>query len=144
MTSIGLKKGESVTEVWNVTFNVPASAAAGTLVQGTISRVVGQPSTSTVNPPITELWAVTDFYTTSTVTPDAQIQLVVNNTVQPTQPDLNSCLISNQNKFKIPIGQEILIEPSSPVYINAYLLAANGSTAQTYTLYVVVIRKSIA
>ena len=129
-------------EVWTITFSVPASAPAGTTVQGSITRIVGQPSQSIVVVPNTEVWEIDDFYTQSTQTPDANIQPIRNSSIQPFQPDLNSLVISNQNKIKLPVP--LVLKPGDQFYINAITTAANGSSAVTLTLYVTAIRHSLA
>ena len=128
-------------EVWNVSFSIAASAPAGTSATGSITRVAGQPAQNVLTVPTDELWEIKDFYITATQTPDALIQPVVNSNIQPFQPDLNSLLISNQNKIKLDIP--IVLKPGSLFYINAITLAANGSSAVTLTLYIQVVRHSL-
>jgi len=128
-------------EVWTVSFSISASAPAGTSATGSILRVAGQPAQNVLTVPTDELWEIKDFYITSTQTPDALIQPVVNSNIQPFQPDLNSLLISNQNKVKLDIP--IILKPGSLFYINAITLAANGSSAATLTLYIQVTRHSL-
>jgi len=128
-------------EVWTISFSVPASAPAGTQVTGSIVRVAGQPAQSLLVVPNDELWEIKDFYVTSTQTPDGLIQPVVNNNIQPFQPDLNSLLISNQNKVKLDIP--IILKPGFQFYINTILLSANGTSAVTLTLYIQITRHSL-
>ena len=128
-------------EVWTVSFSISASAPAGTSATGSITRVAGQPAQNVLTVPTDELWEIKDFYITSTQTPDALIQPVVNSNIQPFQPDLNSLLISNQNKVKLDIP--IILKPGSLFYINAITLSANGSSAATLTLYIQVTRHSL-
>ena len=128
-------------EVWTASFSVAASAPAGTQVTGSIVRVAGQPAQSLLVVPNDELWEIKDFYVTSSQTPDGLIQPVVNNNIQPFQPDLNSLLISNQNKVKLDIP--IILKPGFQFYINTILLTANGTSAVTLTLYIQVTRHSL-
>jgi hypothetical protein len=128
-------------EVWTVSFSIAASAPAGTSATGNITRVAGQPAQPVLTVPTDELWEIKDFYITSTQTPDALIQPVVNSNIQPFQPNLNSMLISNQNKVKLDIP--IILKPGSLFYINAITLAANGAGTATLTLYIQVTRHSL-
>jgi hypothetical protein len=128
-------------EIWIISFSVPASAPAGTQVTGSIQRIAGQPAQSMLIVPNEELWEIKDFYVTSTQTPDGLIQPIVNNNIQPFQPNLNSLLISNQNKVKL--DTPIILKPGFQFYMNTILLSANGSSEITLTLYVQVTRHSL-
>jgi len=125
--------------VFIVTFSIAASAAAGSVVQGSISAFGAlMPATQSVNVPITEVWSIVDFYTLATVTPDAQIQLFINGYPQNIYPTLNSVYINNYKKWTL--NQAIKIPPASTWSVNAVLLGTNGTTAQTYTLYISAVR----
>ena len=88
--------------VFIVTFNIAASAAAGTVVPGQISAFGAlMPATQSVQVPITEAWSIVDFYTLSTVSPDAQIQLLINGYPQNIYPTLNSVYINNYKKWTL-------------------------------------------
>ena len=125
--------------VFIVTFSVTASAAAGTVVQGSIQAFGSlMPATQSVQVPITEVWSIVDFYTLSTVSPDAQIQLLINGYIQNIYPTLNSVYINNYKKWTL--NEAIKIPPASTWSVNIVLLAANGSSAQTYTMYISAVR----
>ena len=125
--------------VFIVTFSIAASAAAGTVVPGSIHAFgTLMPATQSVQVPITEVWSIVGFYTLSTYSPDAQIQLLINGYPQNIQPTLNSVYVNNYNQWKL--NEAIKIPPASTWTVNAILLAANGSSAQTYTLYISAVR----
>jgi len=125
--------------VFIVTFSVAANAAAGTVIQGSISAFGAlMPATSSVQVPITEVWSIVDFYTLSTVSPDAQIQLLINGYIQNIYPTLNSVYINQYKKWTL--NQAIKIPPASTWSVNIVLLGNNGSSAQTYTLYISAVR----
>jgi hypothetical protein len=125
--------------VFIVSFSIAASAAAGTVVQGSIQAFGAlMPATQSVEVPITEVWSIVDFYTLSTVSPDAQIQLLINGYIQNIYPTLNSVYINNYKKWTL--NQAIKIPPASTWSVNIVLLGANGSSAQTYTLYISAVR----
>jgi len=125
--------------VFIVTFSIAANAVAGTVVQGNISAFGAlMPATSSVQVPITEVWSIVDFYTLSTVSPDAQIQLFINGYPQNIYPTLNSVYINQYKKWML--NQAIKIPPASTWSVNIVLLGNNGSSAQTYTLYISAVR----
>jgi hypothetical protein len=125
--------------VFIVTFNISANASAGTVIQGNISAYGAlMPATQSVQVPITEVWSIIDFYTLSTYTPDAQIQLLINGYIQNIYPTLNSVYINQYKKWTL--SQAIKIPPASTWSMNIVLLANNGSNPQTYTLYISAIR----
>ena len=125
--------------VFIVSFSVAASAAAGTVIQGSISAFgANQPAQSAITVPSTEVWSIVDLYTLSTVSPDAQVQLYVNGYLQNIQPTLNSVYINNYSKWKLT--QVFKLPPTATWSISIVLLAANGTTAQTYTLYMSAVR----
>jgi len=125
--------------VFIVTFTISANASAGTVIQGNIQAFGAlMPASTVVQVPITEVWSIVDFYTLSTYSPDAQIQLLINGYPQNIYPTLNSVYINNYKKWTL--HQAIKIPPASTWSVNIVLLAANGSSAQTYTLYISAIR----
>lgn len=134
-------QNESV-EVWTITFSVPASAPAGTVVIGNITRIIGQPSQQIVVVPNTELWSIEDLYTQASQTPDANIQPVRNASIQPFQPDLNSLIVQYQTRVKLE-NHPLILKPGDQFYINAITTSANGSSAVTLTLYAKVVRMSL-
>ncbi len=138
---MGVELKGSSPEVWTIQYTVPASAASGTALNGSITRVIGQPAINIATVPNTEMWEIDDFYTQASQTPDGNIQPVRNGTIQPFQPDLNSLIISNQNKIKLPAP--LVLKPGDQFYMNAVLNQANGTTAVTLTVYAVVIRHSL-
>jgi len=125
--------------VFIVTFSIAANAPAGTVIQGSIQAFGAlMPATSSVQVPITEVWSIIDFYTLSTVSPDAQIQLLINGYIQNIYPTLNSVYINNYKKWTLT--QAIKIPPASTWSVSIVLLGNNGSSAQTYTLYISAVR----
>jgi len=126
-----------------VTFSVAASAAAGSVIQGQISAFGPlMPASTQVTVPITEVWNIVSFYTLSTYSPDASIQLLINGYSQSISPTLNSVYINNYNKWRLDTA--IKLPPASTFSVNIVLLAANGSSAQTYTLYLGMVRAPFA
>lgn len=138
---MGVELSGSSPEIWQVTFSVPASAPAGTLLNGSITRIIGQPSQLQLTVPTKEMWEIDDFYTGASQTPDANIQPVRNSNVQPYQPNLNSLVITNQNKIKMT--KPMILEPGDNFYINAITTSANGTSAVTLVLYVQAVRHSL-
>ncbi len=129
--------------VFIVTFSVPANAAAGSVIQGQISAFGPlMPATSSVTVPITEVWSIVSFYTLATYSPDASIQLLINGYPQNISPTLNSVYINNYNKWRLDTA--IKLPPASTFTVNIVLLAANGSSQQTYTLYMGAVRAPFA
>jgi hypothetical protein len=125
--------------VFIVTFSIAANAVAGTVVQGSIQAFGAlMPASTVVQVPITEVWSIVDFYTLSTVSPDAQIQLLINGYPQNIYPTLNSVYINNYKKWTL--NQAIKIPPASTWSVNIVLLANNGSSQQIYTLYISAVR----
>jgi hypothetical protein len=126
-----------------VSFTVAASAASGSVIQGQITAFGPlMPASTSVTVPITEVWSIVSFYTLSTYTPDATIQLLINGYPQTISPTLNSVYINNYNKWRLDTA--IKLPPASTFSVNIVLLAANGSSAQTYTLYMGAVRAPFA
>jgi hypothetical protein len=126
-----------------VTFNVAASAAAGSVIQGQISAFGPlMPASASVTVPITEVWSIVSFYTLATYSPDASIQLLINGYPQNISPTLNSVYINNYNKWRLDTA--IKLPPASTFSVNIVLLAQNGSSQQTYTLYMGAVRAPFA
>jgi hypothetical protein len=120
-------------EVWIINWAIPASAPANTPIIANIIRIQGQPAQQTVTTSSGEILTIEDLWTPASYTPDGNIQFVINNRPVNVNPDLNSMQQSLQNKYHL--SPQLQIVDAKPLYLNLYLQAANGATAQTYYLY---------
>lgn len=127
------------TTVMVASFSVAASAAAGSVIQGSILAFGPQsPAVSAPQVPITEVWSIVDIYIIGSVSPDALLSIYINGYPQDINPNLNSLNLNNLTRWKLT--QALKLPPASTWFTTITLLAANGSSAQTYTVYFSVIR----
>lgn len=124
-----------------VTFTVAASAAASTVVSGSIANAFGflTPASTTITVPITERWDITDMWTIGTSTPDATPSVSVNGFPQVVNSNFNS--MNNAVLTRFRLEQSIVLIPGATIAISAATLAANGTSAATLTLYVKIVRQ---
>ena len=131
------------TTVMIASFSVAASAAAGTVIQGSIIAFgPNSPPVTAVQVPITEVWSIVDMYTIGSVSPDAQLSIYINGYPQDVYPNLNSMNLNLLTRFKLT--QAIKIPPAATWFVTITLLGANGSSAQTYYVYFTVVRAPFA
>ena len=127
------------TTVMPASFNIAASAAAGSVIQGSILAFGPQsPAVTAPQVPITEVWSIVDLYIIGTVTPDALLSIYINGYPQDINPDLNSLNLNNLTRWKLM--QALKLPPASTWFTTVTLMAANGTSQQTYTVYFSVIR----
>lgn len=122
------------------TFSIAGSAPASTQVMGTLYEYgLGLPSVATINVPSSEVWHLADVFVQSALTIDLQFQLIINGLIQPLVFNLNSAIVSNNARFKLPTP--ITIMPNSNFSVNVITYSANSATtAVTEACYVVFLR----
>ncbi len=121
--------------------NVPASQGIGLLPNSDVNFYpFGLASSPVSVVPSTEVWRITDMVIYSAITPDIIIGMTVNGQNQPLSVDLNTVVISGSSSRIHPINPYLDIPANSTFNFTAYLTAANGTTAQTINVSVVMQR----
>ena len=128
-----------------MTATLAASAAANTTGQFTIFQ--NGASSAGLNPaqvPSNQKWFILNFEVASSVTPDFLFSMKVNGVNQPMSLDANTTVPTNSGRVQLSeaingYAAAIEISPSSTVEVSYYTLAANGTSAVTYTAYMSVL-----
>ena len=127
------------TTVMPASFTIAASADAGSVIPGAILAFGPQsPAVAAPQVPITEVWSIVDLYIIGSVTPDALLSIYINGYPQDINPDLNSLNLNNLTRWKLM--QALKLPPASTWFTTVTLMAANGTSQQTYTVYFSVIK----
>ena len=110
-----------------VDFTITGSAAANTVIQGTIYPFgLSQPSQTSIVVPSKETWYLTDVSVNKSLSVDLQFQLTVDGVVQPLAIDLNSTIVTNSGRYKMPIPFKI--SANSTFSVSAINFTANSAT----------------
>ena len=110
-----------------VNYTIAGSAAANTVIQGTIYPFgLSQPSQTSIVVPSKETWYLTDVSVNSSLSVDLQFQLTVDGVVQPLAIDLNSTIVTNSGRYKMPIPFKI--SANSTFSVSAINFTANSAT----------------
>jgi hypothetical protein len=84
------------------------------------------------------VWSIVDIYIIGSVSPDALLSIYINGYPQDINPNLNSLNLNLLTRWKLT--QALKLPPASTWFTTITLLANNGSSQQTYTVYFSVIR----
>ncbi len=125
--------------------NIPASQGIGYLPNSDIAFYPFGLGTSPVSVvPSTEVWRLIDVVIYSSITPDIILGLVVNGQNQPFAVDLNTVVVSGSSSRVHPINPYLDIPANSTFNFTAYLTQANGTSAQTINVSVIMQRIPLA
>ena len=125
--------------------SVPASQPIGLLPNSDVAFYPFGLAVSAVNVvPSTEVWRLINMVVYSALTPDIMVGLVVNGQNQPLSVDLNTVVIQGNSSRINAINPYMDLPANSTFNFTAYLTAANGSTAQTINVSVVMQRIPLA
>jgi hypothetical protein len=135
--------GASQTAVVYTTFTIAGSAIAFSSSSGNLYIYgLSQPAVTSFVVPSSEMWHLVDIYISSSLSIDAQFQLVVNGIVQPLVIELNSTIVTNSARVKLPTPFTIL--PNQTISTNFLIYTANGATTSvTENCFLVFVRQPL-
>ncbi|MEM3845917.1 MAG: hypothetical protein QXU98_09470 [Candidatus Parvarchaeota archaeon] len=129
-----------------LTYSLAASAAAGTsFTFNAYQYGVNTTPNPNIIIPSNEKWFVMNTFVTSAVTPDFVFGIVINGNNQPFQIDANTTIPTNSAAKSLATAangyaEAIEVPSSATMNVTGFTLAANGSSATSYTAWLEVLR----
>ena len=133
---------------YKVNFSVTASAATNSTFTGFILQ--NQTDTTGIQQmfvPPNQVWKVVDSFVPATQTPDMLVDVIIDNTAQNMNWDANTTSLAlgttRQNPFAYMQNGGLIVGATSGIQIRAAIQAANGTSAVTTTVTIVIVQYPI-
>lgn len=139
MSAIGLKAPKE--EVWKIDISIPASSSAGSVITATVTRDATSGAENKVTCPSDEVWHIVDIFVKNAPSTDGWLIPFVGGFEQDNIL-LGATVVTNSARVKL--AKTIVILPTKELMFKYKLAEASGSSDETVTAYVKVVRYPVS